>query len=94
MKAKTAKTTDWQIQGGEFNIPDGWFVNYANFDVEEPFIQICKESSVDEDKIIHIPKALAYYLSTHFCGSEYMKELIEEHAVRGLQNNLKNLLGL
>lgn len=39
--------TDWQNKGGILEIPDGWFVYHAAFDVEEPHIVISpKETGV------------------------------------------------
>ena len=54
------------------------FVSGADFDVEEPYITVCEDLTGDEYKLL-VPKSLAYYLSTHFCGSNVMRELIQEH---------------
>jgi hypothetical protein len=95
MKHKTAKTIDWQQQGGIIEIPDGWFVTSANFDVEEPYIVISSgQMSSDEERTIKVPKSLAYYLSSHHCGSNYMHEIIEENTRHEIKNAIKEALGL
>lgn len=96
MKHKTAKTAEWQECGGSIEIPQGWFVSGANFDVEEPYVEICSNTpgSYDEKKKIPFPKPIAYYLSTHFCGSDVMHEIISEGAKYNIQNTIKTALGL
>ena len=95
MKHKSAKTIDWQQQGGTIEIPDGWFVTSANFDVEEPYIVIASgQYSSDEERTIKVPKAMAYYLSTHHCGSNVMREIIEENTRYDIRNQVKMALGL
>jgi hypothetical protein len=37
---------------------------------------------------------VAYYLSTHFCGSKVMHENIEEDTRRGIKNAIMSALGL
>lgn len=93
MTKQTAKTIEWQNTGGSFNIPDGWFVHYVNLDIPEPCASITNEKS-GEDKTILIPKALAYYLGTHFCGSYVMRDQIVEDAKRTIRNAIKNALDL
>jgi hypothetical protein len=93
MKHTSCKTPEWQEVGGAIEIPVGWFVCGAYFDVAEPYIEISDPDCLDRVKI-PFPKPLAYYLSTHWCGSEYMHELIEDGAKRKVQNIIKSALGL
>lgn len=94
MGYKTFKTIEWQDKGGTLIIPDGWFVYMVDLDCQEPYATICKDDDSDEVATIFIPKALAYYLSTHFCGSEVMRELIVEDTRRSIANVVKGALGL
>jgi hypothetical protein len=71
----------WQLAGGSLEIPDGWFVQKADFDCDEPYIEIAEDSS-DREKRIQVPKSLAYYLSTHSCGSRRMRSTIEKQCSR------------
>ena len=87
------KHHEWQELGGSIEIPVDWFVCGANFDVEEPYIEI---SDKDCSSTIRLPfpKPIAYYLTTHWCGSDCMHELIVDRARRELQNNIKDALGI
>lgn len=79
--------------GGSLSIPDGWCVCRADFDVEEPYIMIFDSSyQTKGDVKILVPKALAYYLSTHHCGSEKMRNLIKEHAICDVRDTIKDAL--
>lgn len=62
--SETAKTLDWQGQGGSLEIPQGWCVIGADFDVENPYINIAHIAGTFTDKRLLVPKSLAYYLST------------------------------
>lgn len=93
MKHTSAKTHEWQELGGSIEIPVGWFVCGAFFDVDEPYVEISDKDCSQTVKL-PFPKPLAYFLSTHWCGSECMHELIGDGAVRGLQNTIKDALGL
>ena len=94
MKHKTAKTAAWQDCGGFIEIPAGWYVHGANFDVEEPYIEIANSEIGVEHKRILFPKPIAYYLSTHWCGSEVMHEIIEENTRHEIRSKVKDALGL
>jgi hypothetical protein len=85
---------EWQHEGGILEIPDGWFVNQANFDVDDPYIMICYSKDYDVVIKLSVPKSLAYYLSTHFCGSEKMKDMIEGYAKYEVQTAIKQALGI
>lgn len=91
--ATTAKKLEWQTIGGTLEIPDKWFVCECNFDVDEPYIEISNQECNKTKKLL-IPKALAYYLSTHHCGSWHMREVIRDGAKREIQNAIKRALGM
>jgi len=94
MKHRTEKKTEWQSIGGSFEIPDGWCVTKVNFDVGEPYVIITEAKTMSDEKRLLIPKSLAYYLSTHFCGSNVMRELIQEHTRHEMRQSIKEILGL
>ena len=77
-------------------IPAGFFVDGADFDAEEPFITVSDPEDDDVYKTTKIlfPKALAYYLKTHFCGSEGMRGLIRDHERRKVQEAIQVAIGL
>ena len=91
-----AKTVEWQHQGGILEIPEGWFVSGANFDTDEPTITIYNGASFNssEERKLPVPKSLAYYLSTHNCGSEEMRARIKDNGRRQVQEAIKEALGL
>lgn len=75
-------------------IPAGWFVYSVCLDAEEPYCIICNSKDVNEEEKIKVPKSLAYYLSTHFCGSQKMHDKLIEDGKRLLRNQIKNILGV
>jgi len=83
-----------QFVGGTIVLPDGYFVYEVNFDAEEPYCVLYnKDTTLDEKPIkIAIPKSLAYYVTTHFCGSKYMKEAIRRDAIHECKNKIKDAL--
>lgn len=85
---------DDAIIGGKLEIPDGFFVNHVDLDADEPFIEIIDEKKMcgNEKVKVLVPKSLAYYLKTHFCGSQKMHTLIENNARNGLRRSFKDLL--
>ena len=77
-------------------IPDDYFVHECNLDVDEPYCVICPEDSYgfrNEIKVL-IPKQLAYYLRTHWCGSQKMHDLIEEGVRRNIAYSILDALGI
>jgi len=56
----------------------GWFVCGANFDLPEPEIRITQNTPGADEKVIMVPKSLAYYLGRHFCGSYVMRDFLVE----------------
>ncbi len=85
---------DSQHIGGILDIPNNWFVYHADFDDKEPYIIICDSETFSKEVRLPVPKSLAYYLTTHFCGSEKMNNSIVESAKLSLQNQIKALLGI
>jgi hypothetical protein len=75
-------------------IPDGWFVGDAYFDAPEPYIVIVNDKYWDKKEKIKVPEALAYYLSTHYSGSQKMREEILEKGRLEVINNIKKILRL
>lgn len=86
----------WQTISGSIEIPEGWFVFDANFDCDEPYIEICSDipEYAHENRRLPFPKSLAYYLTTHWCGSRIMHDSIRLDAERVMRNNIANALGL
>ena len=83
----------WQNCGGMLNIPEGWFVYRVDLDFHEPYCIIADSQKSDaEKKRLAIPKPLAYFLSTHFCGSDNMKRAIQKETIKDVRNKLKNVL--
>ncbi len=89
---------DWQKQGGFLQIPDGWFVDQADFDADKPYIHIQPDHDSDafEDypagKLLEVPKSLAYYLSVHFCGSRAMHDMLVNSGKTQIRNAIKEIL--
>jgi hypothetical protein len=82
------------IEDQFLTIPQGWFVCGCDLDAIPPTYKICKEKNILEEQILLFPPALAYYLSTHFCGSYKMKTIYENGATLKLQNEIKEVLGI
>jgi len=94
LENKTAKTQEWQEQGGTLTIPDGYYVSHVDFDVETPFIEIELPYPGNDKKKLLVPKSLAYYLSTHFCGSNHFREIMLNDEKRKVQSKIREALGL
>ena len=77
------------------SIPDGHLVVGCDLDADEPYCQIVPIGSLtDMPDIVPIPKELAYYLRTHWCGSKLMHGTIAENARRQIRNQIKAALGM
>jgi hypothetical protein len=72
---------------------DGWFCDNLNVDCEQPYILIGNNNMTQEVKIL-IPEIIAYFLREHWCGSKKMNDTIEGHAIRNVQNKIKEALGI
>jgi hypothetical protein len=81
--------------GGILETPDGFWVCGADFDADEPYIKICDNlrTTSKETKIL-VPKSLAYYLSTHWCGSEKMHKEIVNRTTATVKSQIREALGL
>jgi hypothetical protein len=77
-------------------IPNSYFVYGCDLDAKEPYCIICPVDSYgfeDEIKVL-IPKQLASYLTTSWCGSQKMHDNIVDDVKNDIKNGLFNLLGL
>ncbi|MBE3085605.1 MAG: hypothetical protein IMZ64_05235 [Bacteroidetes bacterium] len=82
-----------QSTGGTLTIPDGYAVFRVDLDADIPIIEINKGSLKDEDKkILEVPRALAYYLTTHHNGSRKFREQIRTDAQNHLRLMFEDLL--
>jgi len=63
-------------------IPANHFVSGCDLDVEQPFCTLSPLNPPYENKKVLIPKALAHFLMTHWCGSEKLQKSIEDRAIR------------
>lgn len=78
------------------NIKEGLFCEGANFDCDKPYISVAdpSKSVFSKSEKIEIPESMAYYLRTHWCGSQKMHDLIQKNAKQEIQNKLKEILGV
>ena len=84
-----------QAIGGELAIPSGHCVVGCDLDAEEPYCEIVPEKNYTaKRKRLAIPKSLAYYLSTHFCGSERMRANIANQATEAAKSKIREALGI
>jgi len=77
-------------------IPENHFINKVDLDCDEPYCMAVKEmmeGSVSGVKIL-IPKALAYYLRTHFCGSKNMHDSLIEQGKHTIRTKIKLTLDI
>lgn len=86
------RSTEDQEKGGSFEIPDGWFVCGADFDAEEPYVTIANGDLSGEERRVPVPKSMAYYLSTHSCGSQKIHDNLIEDGRREVRNKIKAIL--
>ncbi|HUS48767.1 MAG TPA: hypothetical protein VMZ91_01255 [Candidatus Paceibacterota bacterium] len=80
-------------------IPAKHFVCSVDLDCEEPFCIVAPDYEIwdngdKEEKRILIPKPLAYYLSTHFCGSKKMYDNIFNNGAESVKRGIKEILDL
>lgn len=82
-------------------IPPDHFVVGCDLDADEPWFEILPidtpmNAPRDEREGIRvkIPKELALYLNTHWCGSKKMHKTIAEKTRREIANSIKQALGL
>jgi len=74
-------------------IPADYFVNGCDLDADPPYCIILHKDKWDrkDEKKVLIPKALAYYLSTHSCGSEKFRKAVDESAARNERGEIQEL---
>lgn len=96
MKNKSEKTIEWQYVGGKLEIPENYCVTHADFDCKDPFITIVNttDNQYNDKRKLLVPKPLAYYLSTHSCGSTVMKGIIEKNIQYKIQKQITEALGI
>jgi translation elongation factor EF-Ts len=83
-----------QLTGGTITIPEGYVVLRVDLDADVPIIEINKEGSFKDKnkKILEVPRALAYYLTTHHNGSNKVREQLRTDAQNQLRSMLRDLL--
>lgn len=96
-KEGTLIIAEKQHTGGTLTIPDGYAVLHVDLDAEIPICKIIKFGNKendykDDEQILEIPRALAYYLTTHHNGSNKFRSLLRLDAQRDLRNKIKDLL--
>lgn len=80
MKESISENTETLI------IPKGFFVSFADFDSENPYIELKNDDPIKIETFkVSVPSALAYYLSTNYCGSQKM----ERSLISKGENNMK-----
>jgi len=72
-------------------IPAGYFVSRVDLDDDPPYCMVSLVNEYQPDKRFIIPKALAYFLSTHSCGSEKFRKLVENMAARHERREIRDL---
>lgn len=78
-----------------FNLfKDGWFCYRANFDDQEPYVIIANNKVLNDERKVLIPEQIAYYLRTHFCGSEIMHKEIEKNTRMSIAYDLRKIIGI
>ncbi len=77
-------------------IPDDHFVIRVDLDADPPYCEHAHNNDYAADNPIRtdLPKPLAYFLATHFCGSRKMEKAIEDRTRRSISTAIRNALGL
>ena len=75
-------------------MPKHYFV--CGLDVEDanPPYLLAADSAISDEEKFELPEALAYYLRTHWGGTESMRKENAAAVRRNLQNKIKELLGI
>lgn len=84
------------IEDQTMTIPKDHFVCGCDLDDENPYCIITPkdEYAVEYEKRVPIPKSLAYYLRTHFCGSHKMRDILFKQGQSQVRDQIKEALGL
>lgn len=72
------------------------FVTKVDLDATDPYCMVQHKDSIDVDNEVkvRIPRALAYYLRTHFCGSLAMHDKLIEHGHQEIRSTIRTALGI
>ena len=81
-----------ETENKPMEIGEDWFCYKADFDNEEPHIILAHKDGGEEVKM-PVPKQLASYLQTHWCGSQIMHDLIANKAKESVGKRVRELLG-
>ena len=81
-----------ETENKPMEIGENWFCHKADFDSEEPHVILAHKDS-GEKKKVPVPKQLAYYLRTCYCGSQTMHALITANAKKSVGKRVRELLG-
>ncbi|MBT6051684.1 hypothetical protein HN803_04420 [candidate division WWE3 bacterium] len=74
-------------------IPAGYFVHRVDLDSDPPTCNTCRIDSfrIEDEETLVVPKALAYYLSTHSCGSKKFRALVDNMAAQNERAEIAEL---
>jgi hypothetical protein len=86
--------TYYKEKNQPMQIDEDYYCYNVNLDCDDPFATLCHKDDCAIEETIKIPHQLAYYLTTHWCGSQKMHDLIEKNAIRSIQSKLKEILGV
>lgn len=81
-----------QCKGGTLTIPDGYVIISIDADADIPTCLICRDHTLEDEHMIEIPRALAYYLNVHHNGSLRLRECIELSAQNTLRSKIRGML--
>jgi hypothetical protein len=82
-----------ETENKPMEIGEDWFCYGADFDSDEPHIILAHKDGGEEEKRMPVPKQLAYYLRTHWCGSQIMHDLITKNAKKSVTDGIREILG-
>ena len=74
-------------------MPEDFFIINLNVEADRPYL-FAAETAISEEIKFEVPEALAYYLRTHWGGTDTMRKNREESHRRKFQNEVKELLGI
>jgi len=74
-------------------IPAGHHVYRVDFDADPPYCEVFSDAGFfcENDRKLLIPTSLAYYLSTHSCGSASFRKLVDDMAARSERAEIAEL---
>lgn len=83
---------DFEVESVILKIPEGYSIYHMRADVDKPFITFITPEN--EEIRMDMPKQIAYYLTTHFCGSDKMRKNNIEMGREQVRNEIRNILGI